>query len=138
VGVARPGRQTGCSAMMEATSKQFQPLHQVYFHAGSRDLCFPHHTNEIAPAEAYQYQNQMIEQTPVDSHCQHLHLQSNKWIPHWVHTGHLLKDGRKMSKTLKSFIAIQELLTMKQPDSFPNFALQQMIFDCGVRVVWVL
>ena len=33
-----------------------------------------------------------------------------EWIPHWVHTGHLHIEGRKMSKSLKNFISIRHLL----------------------------
>jgi cysteinyl-tRNA synthetase len=116
-GDGRPGWYIDYSAMIEAISQQVQSSHQFYFHAGGIDLGFPHHTNEIA----YHYQHQMTENTPVDSHCQHLYLQTNKWIPHWVRIGRLLIDGHKMSKSLKNCITIQELLTKKH-DSFPNLA----------------
>jgi len=37
--------------------------------------------------------------------------QEKEWIPHWVHTGHLYIRGKKMSKSLKNFITIRELLS---------------------------
>lgn len=36
------------------------------------------------------------------------------WVRYWLHTGHLYIEGRKMSKSLKNFISIQEFL---HPDS---------------------
>ena len=33
-----------------------------------------------------------------------------EWIPNWIHTGHLYVKGRKMSKSLKNFITIREML----------------------------
>ncbi len=93
-GRGRPGWHIECSAMIESTMKSFDQ-HQIHVHAGGTDLKFPHHTNEIAQAEAYH----------------NLQPQNDKeWIPHWVHTGHLHIDGLKMSKSLKNFITIRDIL----------------------------
>jgi cysteinyl-tRNA synthetase len=89
-GEGRPGWHIECSAMIEAIQIKFQDTHQFLVHAGGVDLKFPHHTNEIAQAEAYG---------------------AKEWIPHWVHTGHVHIDGLKMSKSLKNFVSIQEFLT---------------------------
>ena len=89
-GRGRPGWHIECSAMIEAVQKQFESTHKFLVHAGGIDLKFPHHTNEIAQAEAYS---------------------GKEWIPHWVHTGHLHIDGLKMSKSLKNFISIQDFLS---------------------------
>ena len=88
-GDGRPGWHIECSAMIEAIQRRFKETHQFLVHAGGVDLKFPHHTNEIAQAEAYG---------------------GKEWIPHWVHTGHLHIDGLKMSKSLKNFVSIQEFL----------------------------
>lgn len=96
-GVGRPGWHIECSAMIEAVSKAFSETHDFMFHAGGVDLKFPHHANEIAQSEAY-HASHMLENG------------SKEWIPHWVHTGHLHIDGLKMSKSLKNFITIEELL----------------------------
>ena len=89
-GSGRPGWHIECSAMIEAVQKKFRHTHRFKVHAGGIDLKFPHHTNEIAQAEAFS--------------------SGKEWIPHWVHTGHLHIDGLKMSKSLKNFVSIQDFL----------------------------
>ena len=95
-GDGRPGWHIECSAMIEAVQRQFRDTHRFHVHAGGIDLKFPHHTNEIAQAEAFG--------------------QTSEWIPHWVHTGHLHIDGLKMSKSLKNFVTIQEFLSSSTTD----------------------
>ena len=56
---------------------------------------FPHHDNEIAQSEAY-YGN-------------------DEWIRYFWHTGHLHIDGLKMSKSLKNFISIKQILEHYTP-----------------------
>lgn len=92
-GEGRPGWHIECSAMIHSVQEQFQATHKFHVHAGGVDLKFPHHTNEIAQSEAYLSTEQ-----------------SSEWIPHWVHTGHLNIQGLKMSKSLKNFVTIRELL----------------------------
>ena len=104
-GPGRPGWHIECSAMIESTMKKFQNSHKMYFHAGGVDLKFPHHTNEIAQAEAYH--STLRTKDDQQSCCE---TQNKEWIPHWIHTGHLHIEGRKMSKSLKNFITIRELL----------------------------
>lgn len=94
-GEGRPGWHIECSAMIEAIQERFQDSHKFHVHAGGMDLKFPHHTNEIAQAEAFHFRKEATEE----------------WIPHWVHTGHLHIHGMKMSKSLKNFITIQEMLS---------------------------
>jgi len=60
------------------------------------DLKFPHHTNEIAQAEAFS---------------------GKDWIPHWVHAGHLHIDGLKMSKSLKNFVTVREFMEKHKSSS---------------------
>lgn len=114
-GEGRPGWHIECSAMIHSVQKMFQATHKFYVHAGGVDLKFPHHTNEIAQSEAYLSTQQ-----------------SSEWIPHWVHTGHLHIHGLKMSKSLKNFITIRELLEMESsaksalsspPDDFRMWCL---------------
>ncbi len=88
-GEGRPGWHIECSAMIESISSALNV--PFYVHAGGIDLQFPHHTNEIAQAEAY-------------------HMRGH-WIEHWLHIGHLHIDGLKMSKSLKNFITIENLLS---------------------------
>jgi cysteinyl-tRNA synthetase len=59
-------------------------------HAGGVDLKFPHHDNEIAQSEAY--------------------YNCNNWVNNFWHTGHLHTKGKKMSKSLKNFSTIRDML----------------------------
>ena len=59
-------------------------------HSGGIDLKFPHHSNELAQLEAY--------------------YDKPQWVNYFIHTGHLAIDGLKMSKSLKNFITIKNLL----------------------------
>ena len=85
-GQGRPGWHIECSAMASAIFKKFP----IDIHSGGIDLRFPHHDNEIAQAEAY--------------------YDCDQWINHFWHTGHLHIDGLKMSKSLKNFITIKQIL----------------------------
>jgi len=101
-GEGRPGWHIECSAMIECVQNMFHETHVFQVHAGGVDLKFPHHTNEIAQAEAYHPHRVAVE---------------GEWIPHWIHTGHLHIEGMKMSKSLKNFITIRELLLEGARDS---------------------
>lgn len=59
-------------------------------HSGGIDLAFPHHDNEMAQSEAYH--------------------ECGAWVNYFIHTGHLHIEGLKMSKSLKNFITIDEIL----------------------------
>lgn len=109
-GLGRPGWHVECSAMAMQAMGPFLDLH-----TGGIDLRFPHHTNELATAEA--------------KLCHH-HLalkqrqQFERWSNTWLHAGHLHLSGRKMSKSVKNFISVREF--MKQggtADSFRIFCL---------------
>ena len=106
-GEGRPGWHIECSAMIEAIQRQFRDTHTFLVHAGGVDLKFPHHANEIAQAEAYHYKS---------CHCPTNHSH-NEWIPHWVHTGHLMIKDAKMSKSLKNFLTVDELWCDYDPAS---------------------
>ncbi len=63
---------------------------QYDLHGGANELIFPHHTNEIAQAEAA---------TGV-----------KPFVRYWLHSGVLNIRGEKMSKSLKNFITIREVI----------------------------
>lgn len=84
-GPGRPGWHIECSAM---ASNVLGPV--IDIHAGGVDLRFPHHSNEVAQAEAYH-------------NCHH-------WVNYFLHAGHLHIEGLKMSKSLKNFITIRKCL----------------------------
>lgn len=102
-GKGRPGWHIECSAMIDSVLTQFQSTHDIHVHAGGIDLKFPHHSNEIAQAEAYRANNN-------DSPKRKNNGEKKEWIPHWIHTGHLHINGLKMSKSLKNFITIKDIL----------------------------
>jgi cysteinyl-tRNA synthetase len=58
-------------------------------HTASQDLMFPHHENEIAIAEAHT---------------------GKPLANYWLHSGQLLKDGRKMAGDTGNVVSLQELL----------------------------
>jgi len=84
-GKGRPGWHIECSAMASTILGG-----SVDIHTGGYDLKFPHHDNELAQSEAY--------------------FDNDNWIRYFLHSGHLTIAGCKMSKSLKNFITIQEVL----------------------------
>ncbi len=55
---------------------------------GGVDLIFPHHQNEIAQTES---------------------VTGKTFSTYWMHTGHLLVDGKKMSKSLGNVYQLQDI-----------------------------
>lgn len=83
-GVGRPGWHTECVVMI---NKIFGKT--IDIHGGGVDLKFPHHENEMA---------------------QNRSMYDCKLANYWMHNGHVLVNGVKMSKSLGNFITIRELL----------------------------
>ncbi|KJA20025.1 hypothetical protein HYPSUDRAFT_43630 [Hypholoma sublateritium FD-334 SS-4] len=84
-GPGRPGWHIECSVMASAIFGENMDIH-----SGGIDLAFPHHDNEMAQSEAYH--------------------ECKSWVNYFLHTGHLHIEGLKMSKSLKNFITIDEIL----------------------------
>jgi len=84
-GKGRPGWHIECSVMASSVLGK-----SIDIHTGGFDLKFPHHDNELAQSEAY--------------------FDNDNWIRYFLHSGHLTIAGCKMSKSLKNFITIQEVL----------------------------
>ncbi|THH01098.1 hypothetical protein EW026_g1541 [Hermanssonia centrifuga] len=84
-GQGRPGWHIECSVMASAILGDNMDIH-----SGGVDLAFPHHDNEMAQSEAF-------HGCPA-------------WVNYFLHTGHLHIEGLKMSKSLKNFITIDEIL----------------------------
>ena len=83
-GKGRPGWHIECSAMaMKYLGETFD------LHMGGIDNMFPHHENEIAQSEG---------------------CTGKKFSLHWMHTEHLLVNGKKMSKSLGNFYTLRDLL----------------------------
>lgn len=82
--IGRPGWHIECSAMSHKyLGENFD------IHCGGNDLKFPHHENEIA-----------------QSRCA---FKDSTFANYWVHTGFLLVNGEKMSKSLHNFTTIEDL-----------------------------
>jgi len=81
----RPGWHIEDTAMTYAI---FGPQYDL--HGGANELIFPHHTNEIAQAEA------AFGKVP--------------FVKYWLHSGTLNMKGVKMSKSLRNFVKIGEFL----------------------------
>lgn len=83
-GKGRPGWHIECSAMAgKYLGEQFD------IHGGGHDLIFPHHENEIA--QSYAINNKIMAN-------------------YWLHNGHVMINGTKMSKSLGNFYTVRELL----------------------------
>lgn len=89
-GQGRPGWHAECAVMIKHTAGTVRQDGRLDIHGGGIDLRFPHHENERAQSQA----------------C----CGSHPWTSHFLHTGHLHISGRKMSKSLKNFITIEQLL----------------------------
>ncbi|KAF7701586.1 Cysteine--tRNA ligase [Cucumispora dikerogammari] len=83
-GVGRPGWHIECSAMANDIFPSGMDIH-----SGGIDLKFPHHENEIIQAES---------------------ILKKPWVKYFIHSGHLEVEGQKMSKSLKNFMKISEIL----------------------------
>ncbi len=79
----RPGWHIECSAC-----NIWGHGEQIDIHMGGCDLIFPHHQNEIAQTEA---------------------VTGKQFCRYWMHTGHLLVDGNKMSKSRWNVYNLHEL-----------------------------
>lgn len=83
-GKGRPGWHIECSVM----SKKY--LGDTFdIHGGGMDLIFPHHENEIAQAEC---------------------ASGKAFARYWIHNGFVNIDKEKMSKSLKNFLTIRDVL----------------------------
>jgi cysteinyl-tRNA synthetase len=95
-GRGRPGWHIECSAMAAThLGEQFD------IHGGGIDLIFPHHENEVA-----------------QSRCAHGMVPARLWM----HNGHVVVGGQKMSKSLGNFVTVEDLL-QKWPGEVIRLAL---------------
>lgn len=90
-GWGRPGWHIEDTAI---TEKNFGPQYDI--HGGGADLKFPHHEAEIAQQEAASGKKPLVKI--------------------WIHTGFLLVNGEKMSKSLHNFITIRDFLKKYSPE----------------------
>lgn len=96
-GKGRPGWHIECSAM----NGKHLGLH-FDIHGGGSDLQFPHHENEIA-------QSCCAYDTP--------------YVNYWMHTGMVMVDKEKMSKSLGNFFTIRDVLNYYDAETVRYFLL---------------
>ncbi|MDT3296959.1 cysteine--tRNA ligase [Shewanella sp. SP2S2-6] len=96
-GPGRPGWHIECSAM----NSKHLGLH-FDIHGGGSDLQFPHHENEIA-----------------QSCCAH----DTPYVNYWMHTGMVMVDREKMSKSLGNFFTIRDVLGHYDAETVRYFLL---------------
>ncbi len=96
-GRGRPGWHIECSVMSQKyLGKTFD------IHGGGMDLIFPHHENEIAQAEC---------------------ASGEPFARYWIHNGFVNINQQKMSKSLKNFFTIREILHTYHPEVLRLFLL---------------
>ena len=110
-GNGRPGWHIECSAM---SLKHIGPT--VDIHGGGSELMFPHHENEIQQSEA---------------------ANGQKFVNYWIHNGLLMVNEEKMSKSLKNFFTIKDMLKEYDPSTLRFFLLnthyrQPLSYDLDV------
>ena len=101
-GKGRPGWHIECSAM---NSKYLGNVFDI--HGGGSDLIFPHHENEIA-----------------QSCCAH----HTEYVKYWMHSGMMMINKEKMSKSLGNFFTIRELL-----DKYDGEVLRYFLLSAQYR-----
>ena len=101
-GPGRPGWHSECAAMVHTYLGM-----PIDIHGGGSDLQFPHHENEAAQARC---------------------CWDGSFANHWMHTGMLLVDGEKMSKSLGNFFTLREVL-----DRYPADALRLLMLQTHYR-----
>jgi cysteinyl-tRNA synthetase len=92
LGWGRPGWHIEDTAI---TEHYFGPQYDI--HGGGVDLKFPHHEAEITQQESASGKKPMVKI--------------------WMHAGFLLINGKKMSKSLKNFITINDFIGKYSPET---------------------
>ena len=93
----RPGWHIECSAMSRKHLGK-----TIDIHAGGADLIFPHHENEIAQSEC---------------------ANGCKFVNYWLHNGFVTINKEKMSKSLKNFVTINDMLASYDANTIRLFIL---------------
>jgi len=84
-GIGRPGWHTECVVMINNIFNG-----KIDIHGGGVDLKFPHHENEMAQSTA---------------------AWDHNLANFWMHNGHIMVEGEKMSKSLNNFILAKDLVS---------------------------
>jgi cysteinyl-tRNA synthetase len=101
-GPGRPGWHIECSVMATKFGRDTLDIH-----GGGQDLQFPHHENEIAQCE-------VVTHAP--------------FARTWVHNGFVRVNAEKMSKSLRNFITVGELVA-----EWPPVMLRYLLLSAHYR-----
>ena len=107
-GPGRPGWHIECSAM---SMKHLGTTLDI--HGGGQDLVFPHHESEILQSEC---------------------ANDVKFCNYWIHHAFITIDEEKMSKSLKNFFTVKDILAKYEPQVvrfFLNFNHYRSPVDFG-------
>lgn len=111
LGDGRPGWHIECSVInYVAFNGQTTDIH-----TGGVDLIFPHHTNEIAQSEA---------------------LTGQTFVREWLHSEHMLVDGKKMSKSLGNIFTLEDLEKKGYDPLAYRYLLLQTSYKQKVNFTW--
>jgi L-cysteine:1D-myo-inositol 2-amino-2-deoxy-alpha-D-glucopyranoside ligase len=102
----RPGWHIECSAMVYKYLDK-----KVDIHGGGHDLIYPHHESEIAQSEAF--------------------TKEKPFSQFWMHTGAVMYEGEKMSKSLGNLIMVSDLLKTYTPN-----AIRYLLLSHHYRQPW--
>ncbi len=116
LGKGRPGWHIECSAMSAKhltdafKNSKFMPekFKTLDIHTGGVDNLFPHHQNEVAQTEG---------------------CVSVPFVKYWLHSEHLLVDGRKMAKSFKNFYTVRDILNK----GYHPIALRYLLLSAHYR-----
>lgn len=104
-GPGRPGWHVECSALALRELGT-----RIDLHGGGRDLIFPHHECEVIQAEA---------------------ATGEPFVRHWMHSGIVRFDGRKMAKSHRNLAFVSELRRTWDP-----MAIRLAILGARYRSTW--
>lgn len=105
-GKGRPGWHLECSAMSVSSLSQ-----QIDIHGGGNDLIYPHHESEIAQTEA------ATGKIP--------------FVKYWLHTGTVMYQGQKISKSLGNLVLVSDLLK-----NYSQNTIRWMLLSHHYRQPW--
>jgi cysteinyl-tRNA synthetase len=109
-GPGRPGWHIECSAMATALLGD-----QIDIHCGGVDNIFPHNEAEIAQSEG---------------------VTGKQFVRMWLHCAHLLVDGQKMSKSLRNFYTIPDVLAKGYTGREIRYALIRVNYRTQLNFTW--
>ncbi|WP_343152580.1 cysteine--tRNA ligase [Buchnera aphidicola] len=96
-GKGRPGWHIECTAMSSVKIGNLLDIH-----GGGIDLLFPHHENERAQFSCFKKESR---------------------INYWMHSGMVVLNNKKMSKSLENFILLKDLLSKYDGESIRYFLI---------------